>query len=228
MSIFTRIFKIGQAATNKVIDGMENPELMLDQAIRDKDSEIRDAKKAVQSCIASEREVKTILAKEEAEKGGWESKAEAALRAGNEALATKALLRATEHEQKSDALRPQWEAQKASVEKLKLDIHSMEGQLAEYKRNRSFILAQNKAAIVKKQVYEAKAKISKNGNSDDLMARMKEKAERNAHEADAAEEMANEYSGGDALEKEFKEIDSASSNALVADKMAALKAKIAK
>ncbi len=35
MSIFSRIFKIGQAATHQVVEKLESPELMLDQAIRD-------------------------------------------------------------------------------------------------------------------------------------------------------------------------------------------------
>ena len=51
MSIFSRIFKIGQAKVNKVVDGLEKPELMLDQAIRDKGEQIRDAKRALQSVI---------------------------------------------------------------------------------------------------------------------------------------------------------------------------------
>jgi len=34
MSIFKRLFKIGEAKANKVVDGLETPELMLEQPIK--------------------------------------------------------------------------------------------------------------------------------------------------------------------------------------------------
>ena len=111
MSIISRLFKVGQAGANKVIDKIEKPELMLEQAIRDKDKQIRDAKKSVQSCIATERQTKALLEKEKADKFTWEQKAEAALKAGREELAVKALQRATEHEQKLASLETQWQSQ---------------------------------------------------------------------------------------------------------------------
>ena len=101
MSIFFRIFKIGQASANKFVDKLEKPELMLEQAIRDKDKQIREAKQAVQSCIATERKTKKLLEKDKAEKFAWEQKAEAAMRAGKEDLAVKALQRTTETNRKS-------------------------------------------------------------------------------------------------------------------------------
>jgi len=228
MSIFSRIFKVGQAAANKAVDSLESPELMLDQAIRDKEEQIRQAKKAVQECIATERKSKAVLDKEMADQKTWENKAETALKAGNEELATKALVRASEHETKATTLQPQWQQQRTNVDELKQDIHKMDDQLAEYKRNKSFIIAQSKTADVKKEIYEAKAKIAKSSNNaDDLMARLKAKAEKSSMEADAAKEMADEFAGSDSLEKEFEDMGPGASSA-VTDKLAAMKAKLDK
>ncbi len=58
MSIFSRIFKIGQAKINNIVDGLEKPETMLEQAIRDKTNQIREAKKSIQQCIATARQAK--------------------------------------------------------------------------------------------------------------------------------------------------------------------------
>ncbi|MGJ8640467.1 MAG: PspA/IM30 family protein [Opitutaceae bacterium] len=226
MSIFSRIFKIGQASANKVVDKFEKPELMLEQAIRDKDKQIREAKKAVQACIATERKTKALLEKDKAEKFTWEQKAEAAMRANNEELAIKALQRATEHDQKSQTMQPQWQSQRQAVDDLKKDIIMMENELAEFKRNKDFIIAQSKASEVKKDIYEAKARISGRHNADDLMARMKAKAEQQSYEADAAQEMATSFEGGDSLEKEFESLGSSGASAEVQDKLAALKAKM--
>lgn len=226
MSVFKRMFKIGQASVNKALDSMENPELMLEQAIRDKEKQIRDAKKSIQQCIATERQTKALLEKEKAEKFTWEQKAEAAMRAGREDLAVKALQRSTEHEQKAASMTTQWETQRAAVDELKADISKMDDELAEYKRNKDFILAQSKAAKVKKDIYEAKAKISKKHDADDLMARLKAKAEKQTYEADAAKEMAEDMSSGDRLEKEFEELGATGVDAGVQNKLDALKAKM--
>ncbi len=226
MSIFSRIFKIGQAATHEVVDKLERPELMLAQAIRDKEKQIRDAKKAVQGCIATERQTKTMMEKERAQQREWESKAEAALKAGRDDLAVKALSRATEHEQKANSVETNWQDQRKTLDGLKQDITSFDDQLAEYKRNKDFIIAQSKAAEVKKSIYEAKAKISKSGDVDNLMERMKAKAERASYEAEAAQEMAEMQPGG-RLEAEFEGLEAKSGDSEVQAKLDALKARLA-
>ena len=224
MSIFSRLFKIGQAHANQAVDRLEKPEVMLEQAIKDQARGIAEAKAKVQSVIATERQTRALLNKEEEGKGQWEKRAEQALMAGNEELATKALVRAEEFEKKASSLKPQWEAQRQSVESLKVSIQKMEDELSELRRNKDIIIAQSKAAEVKKQIYEAKAQIGKR-NTSDLVARMKAKAERSSFEASAAEEMA-ELSTGDTLEKEFSQLETSSSSGAVQDKLAALKAKM--
>lgn len=225
MSIFSRIFKIGQASASKVVESFEKPELMLEQAIADKEKQIREVKQAVQQVIATERQTKAQLEKEKAEKFQWEQKAEAAMRAGREDLAVKALERASEHESRATALEPSWQSQQSSVAELKQEVMAMEAQVAEYRRNKDFIIAQSKASQVKKDIYEAKAKITTKRSPDDLMARMKSKAERQGFEAEAAKEMADN-TGTSSLEDEFKSISSGAGNPNVQAKLDALKSKL--
>ncbi len=225
MSIFKRIFKVGEAKANQMIDKMEKPELMLEQAIRDQESAMREAKAKVVQVIATERQNKALLDKETEGAREWEQKAQAALRAGNEELATKALVRSEEHEKRSVTLKPQWESQRASVESLKSEMRRMEDEISELKRNKDIIIAQSKAAEVKKEIYEAKAKISDSGTHD-LVERMKAKAERTSYEASAAEEMATQVTGGDNLDKEFKKLEGQSASQSVQDKLATMKTKL--
>ncbi len=225
MSIFKRVFKVGEAKANQMIDKMEKPELMLEQAIRDQESAMREAKAKVVQVIATERQSKALLDKETEGAREWEQKAQAALRAGNEELATKALVRSEEHEKRSVTLKPQWESQRASVESLKSEMRRMEDEISELKRNKDIIIAQSKAAEVKKEIYEAKAKISDSGTHD-LVERMRAKAERTSYEASAAEEMATQVTGGDNLEKEFKKLEGQSASRSVQDKLADMKARL--
>ena len=228
MSIFSRIFKIGQAKVNKVVDGLEKPELMLEQAIRDKGEQIRDAKRALQSVIATERQSKSLLNKSREEAAMWEKKAERAMAAGKEDLAIKALSRAEQASSQASSMEPNWKGQKASIDKLKADIQKMEDGLSEIKRNKDFIIAQSKTAEVKKQIHEARAKASKNSGVDDLMARMKAKAERSTFEAEAAEELADTFDGSDSLDKEFDELGQTSASVSVQEKLAAMKSRLGK
>jgi phage shock protein A len=225
MSIFSRIFKIGQASANKVVEKFEKPELMLEQAIADKEKQIREVKQSVQQVIATERQTKAQLEKEKAEKFQWEQKAEAAMRSGREDLAVKALERASEHEARAASLEPSWQGQQSSVAELKQEVIAMEAEVAEFRRNKDFIIAQSKAAQVKKDIYEAKAKITNKRTPDDLMARMKAKAERQGYEAEAAKELAD-GSKSNTLEDEFKSLSAGAGNPDVQAKLDALKAKL--
>ena len=225
MSIFGRLFKIGQAHANKALDGMEKPDVMLDQAIRDRRRQIAEARQKIQNVIASERKQKALVVKEKDNQAQWEERAQRALSTGNEELATKALVRAEEHERNAAGLDPQWQAMRKDADSLKGALKKMETELAELERNKEIIIAQSKTAEVKKEIYEAKAKIGKKNNTHDLIARMKAKAERQSYEAEAAEELAD--AGGDDLENEFKSLDSGPAVSTgVADKLAAMKAKL--
>jgi len=222
MSVFRRLFKVGEAKANQIVDSMEKPELMLEQAIKDKSKQISDAKKSVMSVIATERQTKALLLKEQNEKSNWEGKAQQALKAGNEELAIKALNRSHEHEGKSTTLEATWKQQKVNVDQLKVEIVKMEDELAEFKRNKDFIIAQAKTAEVKKQIYQAKAKMQGDKSADDLMARMKAKAERASFEAEAAQDMADSVTG-DSLENEFDQLGTSSTSTEVSAKLEAMK-----
>ncbi len=229
MGIFSRLFKVGQAKANEVIDSMESPELMLNQAIKDKDKALAEAKESVANVIAEERKQKHMLDKENQEKGLWEQKAQSALQAGKEDLAVKALQRSEEHSNNASSLQGQWEALRLQVDELKQVIRISQDEIADLKRNKDLIIAQSKASEVKKSIYQAKAKIGTKRSTDDLIARMKAKADNSKYQADAAMEMADDLDGKDSLEKEFEDLGpSTSASNSVQDKLAAMKAKMGK
>jgi len=229
MGIFSRLFKVGQAKTNQVIDSLERPELMLNQAIKDKDKALAEAKESVANVIAEERRQKHMLDKENEQKISWEQKAQSALGAGKEELAVKALERSEEHSNNAASLQGQWEALRSQVDELKIVIKKSQDEIADLRRNKDLIIAQSKAAEVKKSIYQAKAKIGTKRDTDDLIARMKAKAENSNYQAEAAMEMAEDLDGKDSLEKEFDTLSSSTSTSTaVQDKLAAMKAKMGK
>ena len=224
MGIFSRIFKIGQAEANQLIDKMEKPEKMIDQAIRDREKQIAEAREAIVKVIAAEKQTKAELDRALREKEGWVRKAEMALRVGKEELAAQALGRSEEYEKEAEAYREQWQLQHGESSSLKQALEEMESDFASLKRERNVIIAQSKAAEVKKDIYRAKAKIGRS-NTNDLIERMRAKAQQSSYEADAASEL-GESDGQNALENEFAALESKQVSSSVAEKLAAMKARL--
>ena len=223
MSIFSRIFKIGQAKINQVVDTFEQPEVMLDQAIRDKEKQLVDLKKSVASCIASLRQTETQMNQEKEEQERWEANAEAALKANKDDLALKALARAKEHENNVAQFSNNVESQQLDIDKLKSDLLAQQNQLAEYKRNRDFIVAQAKFSEAKKDIHSARSKLAGGKDIDNLMERMKQKAEKSSYEADAMQELSTVNSN---LEKEFSALENTETDLALQSKLASMKARL--
>lgn len=226
MSIFSRIFKIGQAHTNRVIDNLEKPEVMLDQALRDKDKAMQEAMEKVQSVIATERQTRAQISKEEKEKLKWDERAQYALEQKKEDLALQALKRSEEHQSNIDTLTPTWNLQRDSINHLKVELQKMQDEINEIKRNKDILIAQSKTAEVRKAIYDARSAM-KRQDSSDLITRMRIKAEKQVYEAEASKELAESFSSGDTLEKEFKQLDSAADGKVQA-RLEAMKKQIEK
>ncbi len=223
MGIFGRIKKISEAHLNNIADNLEDPELMLDQAIRDKEKQLSQAKQAVITVMAtakgSEKELKDTKKQQE----DWEQKAKIALKAGNEELATKALVRSEEYAQSYLTLAPSVEMQKKDADGLKINISQLEAQVDELKRKRNVIVAQAKTAEVKKNINQARAKLN-TSDTDSLIERMQNKVSQNNLEAEAAGELAE--MSGDQLEKEFSDLNATQASDSVKSKLELLKSQL--
>lgn len=225
MGLFKRLFKVGQAHANKAVDGLEDPSVMLEQAIRDGDIEIKENRKQLQKLLAQVKQQEASAKTHRMSQSEWEEKAGQALDAGNEDLATRALERATEEEENAEIFEKQHQALLTEFKKLEVGVKAKQKDLEDTKRDKDVILAQLEAADVKKELNETKASIGTSGKSSgELIARMRKKANQTVAEADAAEDMAE--LAGDSLEAEFDKLGTPSKS--VADKLAAMKAKRSK
>jgi len=133
-----------------------------------------------------------------------------------------ALKRAEEHKRKAETYKTNWENQHKASEELKLQLKAMEEEQADLKRNKDFIISQSKMSEVKKDISSARAKLSgTKNNTDDLIARMKQKIDRTSAEAEAASDLAELST--DSIEKQFDELSSSGDDLDIEDRLAALK-----
>jgi len=168
-SILGRITQLAKANINALLDSAEDPQVMLDQMVRDYTSSIAEAESAVAQTIGNLRLIEQDHAEDVAAAADWGRKALAAsakadeLRsAGNTAdadkfdnLAKVALGKQLSAEKEATDAEPTIASQTEVVAKLKLGLDSMREKLSELTSKRNELIARAKTAQAQTQVYES-------------------------------------------------------------------------
>jgi len=231
MSIFKRLFRIGKAETNSLIDHLEDPIKMTEQGIRDMKAELDKSLQGLAELKAlairsrndadtnrsrsEDYERKAMLLIQKGEKG--EVNAEEADR-----LATEALMK----KQQADD-----QVKRASAEKAKFDEHiaKMDGNIKTLRSNISKWENELKTLKARVKVANATSKLNKQlaqidgSDTVSMLEKMKEKVSQKEALAESYGEIANEARSVD------EEIDKALSDTdkdNATDALAALKAKM--
>ena len=222
MKVLKRIQYIIRGKTEKILDGIENPEEQLAVFVTELNEQMADLQKAVAAALADEKRLKMDIEDHLAQASEWEGRAMLALEAGDEALAQEALLKKEEHEARSLSLQKAWKGQQAATEKLKASLQTTKQRISEAKRKYTLLLAQYKSAETTKKVHDTLA----TGATESpmvLMERLSEKIRKIEAETEAAMEISGE-SGDLDLERKFAQLEKAKRGSVALD---ALKAKLA-
>lgn len=151
-SLFQRINDILNANLNDLLDKIEDPERMINQAIREMEENINQAREGVISAIASEKQLAKELEGQRNQAAEWMTKAQSALQSEREDLARAALARKQEVDAIIRNLEPAWESAKQTSERLKNQLRQLEAKLEETKRKRSTLIARQRAAQARQQM----------------------------------------------------------------------------
>ena len=220
MGILSRMKTVLKSNVNSALDSMEDTERMLNQTVLDMQEQLAKAKQQVAIAIADEKRLERQYRENQAQTESWMDKAKLAVQKGNDELAKAALERKTEYEGLASEYKTQWEAQKASVEKIKTSLRELERKIDETRRQKDLLIARNKRAKAQKQIHQTMSGMSTNAGAFDTFERMKRKVDEEEARAEAAEEMAT--SGEASLDREFAELEKSS----VDDDLASLKAQM--
>ena len=168
-SILGRIAQLAKANINSLLDQAEDPQLMLDQMVRDYTNSIAEAESAVAQTIGNLRLVEQDYREDVDNASDWGRKALAAsakadqLRAaGNtidadkfDNLAKVALGRQLSSEAEAKAAEPTIASQTQVVDQLKKGLDAMRGKLGELTAKRNELVARSKMAAAQSQVHDA-------------------------------------------------------------------------
>ncbi|HUW40028.1 MAG TPA: PspA/IM30 family protein [Rectinemataceae bacterium] len=212
MGIFDRFKTVVSSNINDMISKAENPEKMLNQLLIDMNEQMIESKKAVAMAIADEKKLERDLLTNKTQAEDWEKKAMLAVRSNRDDLAKEALLRKQEYEGYSTQLQTQWEAQKASVEKLKDSLRQLQNKIDEASRKKNILVARAKRAEAQEKINKTMSSLSGNTSSFDTFERMSKKVDELEARAEANKEL-EDLSADTSLEKQFAQLESSGAGA---------------
>ncbi|NIA07020.1 MAG: hypothetical protein GWP14_05200 [Actinobacteria bacterium] len=209
MSIFSRISDIISANLNDMVEGMEDPEKMLKQAVREMESTIAQAKESTAKAMAGQKLLTRELDKNRGQASLWADRAKTAIADSNDDLARKAIARKQEHEKLIVALEEEIAETDQAVQRLRHQLNAMEAKLAEAKRRLTTLSARNRVADLRTKVTEVAEGTSSKGSAFAKFDRMREKVEMAEAQADAMRELGSGTGVGadPALETEHQATD---------------------
>ncbi len=221
MGIFSRLAALIKSNINDLISKAEDPEKMLEQVVIDMANQLIEAKKQVAVAIADEKRLAKQAEGEAAKAAEWERRAMMAVRAGDDALAKEALQRKKEHDNLAQVYKEQWSKQKKQVDQLKLALRVLNSKIEEAKRKKQVLIARKRRAEAQKKIQETMAGLQES-SAFETFDRMAQKVDQIEAEAEAASELAEEYTG-DVLAHKFQTLEATQG---ADDELTALKQKM--
>ncbi|HIG27812.1 MAG TPA: PspA/IM30 family protein [Verrucomicrobiales bacterium] len=192
---------IGEAAANRILNHMEFPEQLFEQAMNHREQQIREAKRALIQCMATVKQTQVEVDQIKERKNSWEQQAEKAVQQERQDLAVRAMDRATENEQRLKDGERVLGKQQSQVSELKSKILTLEKEFEDLKRNRGFIIEHHDVPRMQREIQEAKDLSFSGESPDNLFARMKNQSDHDRFAQEAAEEVDSLSTGPSESEK---------------------------
>jgi len=191
MGLFKRISDIISANLNELVEGLEDPETMLRQAIREMEESISEVTHQTAKAMANDKTLSRELERNRQQVEQWQSRAVAAVEADDDELARRALSRKNEYAKVAAALEDQLESAREATTTLRRQLDAMKAKLSEAKRNLATLSARKRAADFRKRMETQAAGLTTEVDEDAFakFERMKSKVEQAEAEAEALAEL---------------------------------------
>jgi phage shock protein A len=218
MGLFDRIGRVVRANVNSLISGAEDPERILEQTVIEMQHDLIQLRQAVAHAIATQKRTERQAAQSQATAEEWYRRAQLALQKGEDTLAREALTRRKSYQDTATALTEQIQQQSGIVSLLKQNLAKLESQLSDARTKKDMYIARARSAKASEKLNEMMGRI---GTGSALSAF--EKMEEKVLQMEARSEAIAELNSGDAIEQQFKELESGG----VDEELAAMKAQFA-
>lgn len=227
MGIIERFKDIMSANINALLDKAEDPEKMIDQYLRNLESDLGKVKAETASVIAEESRAKRALDECNENIAKMQSYAEKAVAAGNDADAKQFLTQKKTYADQQAALQSTYQMACDNATKMRGMHDKLVKDIDELNARRDAIKAKMAAAKTQQHINEIGASVAGVANDMSAFERMEEKANKMFDEANAMSEL-NRSAGEASIDSLASKYDAPSSDTSVDDELAALKEKLGK
>jgi phage shock protein A len=218
MGLFDRIGRVVRANVNSLISGAEDPEKILEQTVIEMQHDLTQLRQAVAQAIATQKRTERQAGQSQATAEEWYRRAQLALQKGEDTLAREALTRRKSYQDTAAALTNQIQQQSGIVSQLKQNLVKLESKLSDARTKKDMYIARARSAKASEKLNEMMGRI---GTGSALSAF--EKMEEKVLQMEARSEAIAELNSGDAIEQQFKELESGG----VDEELALMKAQFA-
>lgn len=232
MSVFKRLFKIGQSEAHSAIDKLEDPIKLTEQGIRDMKKDLDKSLHALAEvkamAIRSRNEVET----EKSKAKDYENKAMLLLKKAEsgdispedaDRLASESLLKKTEAEQQMARAKGDQDKFDTSVAQLEKNVKELRSNVSSWENELRTLKARVKVADATKNLNKQLAQID-SSSTVGMLERMKDKVAQDEALAESYGDIAQESKSVD--DEIDKAINTGSAETKASDDLAALKAKM--
>ena len=220
MGIFQRLSDLLKSNINDLIDKAEDPEKMVKQIILDMQKELNKSTQALGKAVASERMAEKQYQNSQQISADWESKAKAALAAGNTELAKKSLAKKVKADEDTASYKEMYETISKQTADIKEQVETLKSKLDEAKSRQAMLIARSQMADTQKNLAKSVGGFDAS-SSTEKFNRMEEKIIRKEAEADAFADISDSLNGVD--KDNFDELQT---NAKVDDELRRLMAEM--
>lgn len=189
MGILTRFKDIMSANVNALLDKAEDPEKMIDQCLRNLNSDLSKVKAETASVMAEEQRAKRMLTECTEEIDKYQAYAIKALQAGNEGDAKKFLEKKAELATKQAELQATYESAKNSADNMKAMHDKLVKDISEMESRRDTIKAKLAAAKTQERINQMTSSVDGANHSMAAFERFEEKANKALDKANAMAEL---------------------------------------
>lgn len=226
MGIISRFKDIMSANINALLDKAEDPEKMIDQYLRNIESDLGKVKAETAAVMAEETRCKRVLDECNADIAKYQSYAEKAVVAGNDDDARQFLAKKAQLEQQKVSLQQSYDVASANAAKMKQMHDKLAKDIADLNARKDSIKAKVAAAKTQEKLNKLGASVDGVKGSMSAFDRMEAKADNMLDKANAMAELNTSSEDADVANLAAKYDSAEAGSPAVDDELAALKAKM--
>lgn len=226
MGIIQRFADIMSSNINALLDRAEDPEKMIDQCLRNLESDLGKVKAETASVMADAERARREVEECQAEIDKMQEYAKRAVTAGNDEDAKKFLTQKAKLTEKLTNLQQTYDIAKANADKMRQMHDKLTNDIADLNSRRDAIKAKVKVAKTQEKINKMTSGVKDSAANMAAFDRMEAKANKMLDEANAMAQL-NLSSADENLEETMGKYDTASSTE-IDDELAALKAELGK